>query len=438
MMATIAVLIGLLLPAVQKVREIAARIQCNNNLKQIVLGMHNCHDTHGRLPPGIGFFRGKDSGAYGTGLFHLLPFVEQDNLYKKALAAGPVFSPLDNGVYATAVPVFVCPSDPSAGTGLVQDNQGTTWGASSYAGNVQVFAKVDSFGILSDPQGQTKFERDITDGLSNAILFAEHYARCTNRDWVEGGNLWAYQQLGRTAKPLHPGFEISWTVWSFGPSSLFQVQPGPFLGNCDPTLTSTPHAFMHVGLCDGSVRAVSPQSAARRGGKPARRAAARTWAPTGIGNGSPFEESIVMNYVPIARYGGMLFLLTALAAGCAPAEGEVKGRVLYKGEIVPSGSIIFVSKGGKECRCTINEGDYTMCGVPPGKVQIVVAGHPRVPPGLDNPPGIKKAPGTQQVRKGEKGERWVEIPRRYYSVETSGLSLEVRAGSQKLDIELAP
>jgi hypothetical protein len=56
---------------------------------------------------------------------------------------------------------------------------------------------------------------------------------------------------------LHPGFAISWNAYSFGPSSLFQVQPSPFLGNCDPTLTSTPHTVMHVGLCDGSVRPVS-------------------------------------------------------------------------------------------------------------------------------------------------------------------------------------
>jgi prepilin-type N-terminal cleavage/methylation domain-containing protein len=258
--AIIAVLLGLLVPTVQKVRETAARVQCINNLKQIVLGMHHCHDVYKRLPPGTGFFPGQDAGAYGTGLFHLLPYVEQDNLYKQAEAAGPTFSPLDNGVYGKAVPVFVCPSDPSAGNGLVQYNQSYpwgAWGASSYAGNVQVFAKVDEFGFLTDPQGQTRFS-NITDGLSNTILFAEHYARCTNPAWPEGGSLWAYQQLGLTARPLHPGFGISWNVYSFGPSSLFKVQPSPFLGNCDPTLTSTPHAAMNVGLCDGSARMVSP------------------------------------------------------------------------------------------------------------------------------------------------------------------------------------
>jgi hypothetical protein len=59
------------------------------------------------------------------------------------------------------------------------------------------------------------------------------------------------------AEPLHPGFAVSWNVTSTGPSSRFQVQPTDFV-NCDPTLASTPHRVMHVGLCDGSVRPLSP------------------------------------------------------------------------------------------------------------------------------------------------------------------------------------
>src|SRR5512145_2144722 len=84
--AIIAILIGLLLPAVQKVREAAARIQCSNNLKQVGLAAHNSADTHGSLPPTFGWIPqntgGFNGGAYGAAVFHLLPFVEQDNLYK--------------------------------------------------------------------------------------------------------------------------------------------------------------------------------------------------------------------------------------------------------------------------------------------------------------------------------------------------------------------
>src|SRR5215831_13363792 len=79
--AIIAILIGLLLPAVQKVREAAARTQCQNNLKQIALGCHNCNDAFGRMPPQSATFGG---AYYAPLLFHLLPFIEQDNVYKMA------------------------------------------------------------------------------------------------------------------------------------------------------------------------------------------------------------------------------------------------------------------------------------------------------------------------------------------------------------------
>src|SRR5438876_11694727 len=83
--AIIGVLIGLLLPAVQKVREAANRIKCGNNLKQLGLAAHNFHDTQGHLPPGIGYYPTVTNGVFGTYHFHLLLYLEQDNLYRSAL-----------------------------------------------------------------------------------------------------------------------------------------------------------------------------------------------------------------------------------------------------------------------------------------------------------------------------------------------------------------
>src|ERR1700732_4558797 len=82
--AIIAILIGLLVPAVQKVREAAARTQCTNNLRQLGLATHNCNDTYRALPPTNGYFPA-GSSTWGSYHFHILPFIEQDPLYKASL-----------------------------------------------------------------------------------------------------------------------------------------------------------------------------------------------------------------------------------------------------------------------------------------------------------------------------------------------------------------
>jgi prepilin-type N-terminal cleavage/methylation domain-containing protein len=263
----IGVLIGLLVPAVQKVREAAAGVQCGSNLRQLGIAIHHFHDTHNRLPPGLGWFPGPGAspgGAYGTGYFHLLPFLEQENLHKSAEGTLPdgtrFYFALHNKVYTRGLKLLVCPADPSVGpNGEVADNQGNTWGACCYAGNVQVFGKVGTDGNLLDPQGNGTITSSFSDGTSNTILFAEKYARCTNRAFPEGGSLWAYWVTGRTAQPLHAGFAVDWASYSIGPGSKFQHRPNPFLGNCNPILTSTAHTGgIRVGMADGSVRIISP------------------------------------------------------------------------------------------------------------------------------------------------------------------------------------
>ena len=119
-------------------------MQCANNLKQLGLAAQSYHDSNGHLPPGIGYYPTATNSAFGTYFFHLLPHVEQDNLYRSAWGAVPfpppagataVYYPGNNGVYRQPVTVFLCPSDPSVGPGGTVLIGGETFGASSYAPN---------------------------------------------------------------------------------------------------------------------------------------------------------------------------------------------------------------------------------------------------------------------------------------------------------------
>lgn len=280
--AIIAVLIGLLLPAVQKVREAAARLKCSSNLKQLGLAAHSYHDAHGHLPPVIGYYP-PARGTFGTCFFHLLPFLEQDNLYRSAL--GPVPFPLpagptvvyfagNNNVYSQPLKTFLCPSDPSIDTGDIVTINGFPFGASSYAPNAMVISQ--RFAI--SPQGKARIPSDIQDGTSNTILHAEKYARCSNTimapPFREGGTAWAYSGAASfpwqppPLSPPCPGFGPAFAIRAFaavgapdaiGERSLFQFQPRPFRGNCDPTRAATAHSGgILVGLTDGSVRTLAP------------------------------------------------------------------------------------------------------------------------------------------------------------------------------------
>jgi prepilin-type N-terminal cleavage/methylation domain-containing protein len=284
--AIIAVLIGLLLPAVQQVREAGNRIQCFNNLKQIGLATHHYHDQHKHLPPGIGYYPITMNGTFGTSWFHLLPYLEEANLYNAALGSVPfpapvgptvVYYPGNNGVYSKPVKVFLCPSDPSVGPGDVVSIDGYSFGALCYAGNALLAVRNPLTSLPIDvPQGKIRFA-EITDGTSNTILHAEKYARCSNpalSPFQDGGSAWAYctaplfdwqpPPMVLPGKAFQPGFAIPALAArgapdAIGPGSKFQVQPTPFLGNCDPTRTATAHSGgMQAGLADGSVRTLSP------------------------------------------------------------------------------------------------------------------------------------------------------------------------------------
>jgi prepilin-type N-terminal cleavage/methylation domain-containing protein len=289
--AIIGILIALLLPAVQKVREAANRIKCDNNLRQLTLACHNANDTTGSMPPGLGYFPDytlngnvpTDNGfGYGTVLFLLLPYLEQNNLYNSCYGTfGPpypygYFPAFGNG-FAQVVKTYNCPSDPSnTGDAITDDQTGNgpvpynPWGPSSYAANVQVFCLVNNDFTLSDLQGYPVIPRSFPDGTSNTILFAEKYARCTNAT-ADGGSYWGYWSQSPTdstgllygpkaaAMALYSPGDVAWgNPNSVGPNSKFQMLPTPAIGNCDPTLTATGHAGgIQVALADGSTRSVA-------------------------------------------------------------------------------------------------------------------------------------------------------------------------------------
>jgi prepilin-type N-terminal cleavage/methylation domain-containing protein/prepilin-type processing-associated H-X9-DG protein len=254
--AIIAILMGLLLPAVQKVRESAARIKCGNSLHQIMLASHHAHDVTGSFPPGLGYWPGQN--AYGTIHFHLLPFIEQNNVYQQSLYAGTYFVG-NNQVFTYPVQTYICPSDPSApSTGQAMDMLGNTWGVSSYAVNVQVVCQVNSSGAIDSTQAYASLAASFPDGTSNTILFTEKYAQCFNSNYPAGGDFWGYFNTSTNLVPYHPGFEISWNAYSYGTASKFLVQPNPYNGGCDPTLASSPHSGgIQIALADGSVRFLS-------------------------------------------------------------------------------------------------------------------------------------------------------------------------------------
>jgi prepilin-type N-terminal cleavage/methylation domain-containing protein len=215
-LAILAFLLGFLVPIIARVRMGATRSQTMNNLKQLALAVHNAHDTYAKFPPVVG----KYGNSFGTVHFHLLPYLEQDNLYKSA--AGEVSK---NNVNGTVVRLLLDTRDTSA----PPDSRFKNWLATTnYAASWPVFK-----------QGETSIA-NILDGTSNTFMFAQRYQICHGAPTA-----WGYPAL------------YTWApMFAYYSQSKFQITPTQ--EECDPALPqSLSAAGIEVALCDGSVRMVS-------------------------------------------------------------------------------------------------------------------------------------------------------------------------------------
>jgi prepilin-type N-terminal cleavage/methylation domain-containing protein len=253
--AIIAVLIGLLLPAVQKVREAAARIRCANNLKQIGLALHNYESANGRFPPGYRDPRPDSQPGPGWGWpVFLLPFVEQTALHAQLDPDRTVFG---NGSDATVptpqtltpLAVFRCPSDPGPATNANYDGHATAgyrgvgWSRPQTAPGPRglMITNIASPNGVFYRNSRTRIA-DVTDGLSGTMFVAEVCLDDRRGKW---GGIWA----GANRKDQY-GLWISGVIWA--------IDEGPFrLNGPDKWAFCGPHpGTVGVLLGDGSVRFV--------------------------------------------------------------------------------------------------------------------------------------------------------------------------------------
>jgi len=252
--AIIAILIGLLLPAVQKVREAAARAKCSNNLKQITLATIACADANfGRLPPSIGLYpsnvRYAANQSDGGTFLHILPYIEQQNMFNATLNYNDgrnggyiTYNEWASSVQTALISTYQCPSDPTIQTGVQWQGYGGGSGISSYGINGQVFR----YNYVGWSAGLLNFPAGIPDGTSNTILSTEKLAVSGTGNyqvnyWPDWGPIIYSSDEG---DPTGPGFPPQW------PSNFTSF-------NWNAGMASTAHpTSINAALGDGSIKAV--------------------------------------------------------------------------------------------------------------------------------------------------------------------------------------
>jgi prepilin-type processing-associated H-X9-DG protein len=271
--AIVAVCLGLLLPAVQRVRAAAARTKCTSNLRQLGLALHGYHDAQRRLPPGCSYLDGKSPQPHMSWLTRLLPFVEQEALWKQSVSAfqqNKFFeTPPHFPICERVVPAFVCPMDPKTQqpqvfpdfTMAFTDYLGV-WGTNHRQRDGVLF--LDSSVRLAE----------ITDGTSNTLMVGE---RPPSADGVLGWWYAGWGQLkdGSAEMVLGAAERNDGPLYRGCPRGPYSFSPGNLSNQCD-----TFHFWsLHAGganflFADGSVHflpyaagSIMPALATRNGGE---------------------------------------------------------------------------------------------------------------------------------------------------------------------------
>jgi prepilin-type N-terminal cleavage/methylation domain-containing protein/prepilin-type processing-associated H-X9-DG protein len=257
--AIIAVLIGLLLPAVQKVREAAMRTKCANNLKQMLLGLHNFHQVYGRLPPAYDNEPATPTD-YRPGwgwATHLLPYVEQDALYKQlnpkttglTRFGGGANPALATPLTQTPLAIYRCPSDTGPDLNSFRLNHATSnyravCGTNDTPGGV--FTTNEDRGGVMFQNSKIKLE-EISDGTAYTIALGECIYDEPTSKWAA---IWP-GMVGVLPNPAN-GFTssvmISCVMWHLDEDSAWINGPAP------QAFSSRHPGGAYMGFCDGSIR----------------------------------------------------------------------------------------------------------------------------------------------------------------------------------------
>jgi prepilin-type processing-associated H-X9-DG protein/prepilin-type N-terminal cleavage/methylation domain-containing protein len=259
--AIISTLLGLLLAAVQNVRQAAARTRCQNNVKQIGLALHNYHDNKGRLPPGHRGLINPDRRAFTGWPLDILPFIEQPALWtaaNDAFARDPF--PFHNPPHTdlnSVVPIYVCPADGHAASPQYAARSKLNVAFTSYLG-VSGLNQTNKDGMLFQ-NSRTRLE-DATDGTSNTLLLGERPPSPDNQfGWWYAGIGFHFSGAGDTIlgvretnlPPIVPGAGQC-------PPGAYPYMSGRFSNQCDIFHFWSPHpGGANFLFCDGSVRFLS-------------------------------------------------------------------------------------------------------------------------------------------------------------------------------------